>query len=58
MTGSELTMVFYAFVAGASIWPLKRLFTPWKCKCGHVHWSAHKMLEHVEMKHFHEVNRT
>ena len=49
--------ILYGFIAGFSLWPVWRLFNPWRCKCGKVHWSAHKMLEHVEMRHSHEVSK-
>jgi len=43
--------IIYAFIAGFSLWPVWRLFNPWRCKCGKVHWSSTRFFEHLTMKH-------
>jgi hypothetical protein len=61
MNGHDAQLIFYsfmtAFVGWPTVWALYRLFHPWRCKCGKLHWSAAAMLEHVEMKHSHEVSK-
>lgn len=54
MSAHDIIPLLYGILAGLLFWPLRRLFDPWRCKCGYTSWRAIRLIEHIEMKHSHE----
>lgn len=45
---------FFAIAGvGGILYFLYRIIFPFRCECGHIHWTCNAMLHHVEMKHSH-----
>jgi hypothetical protein len=47
----------YGLLLGLAIWPLYRLFRPFRCECGYTTLSADRMFEHTQMRHAHKKRR-
>ena len=47
----------YGLLLGLIVWPLIRLFRPFRCECGYTTWYAENMLNHTAMRHAHKKRK-